>query len=300
MHDPRIGRFFAPDPLEGQYPNYSPYSFSGNRVINSLEREGLEETFYMLGKKNINGTSYLEFINVLEISNQLELITGHKIKTWNNDNAYVYGTDGHWHKLSNKVRNSSLYDFGNNDKEIFDYLNNLPVADKQYNMASNIKALEKIGNTASAAISLVYLGKSFKDIKGLKSIIKSAQKTSLRDGYTNAVAFLKNVGEKMLKAGKSEKEVAMSLNTQRRTLGELFKDATPAELRDFIYKFNEKRYGDKLGPTYEMLKKAGKTDAQIIDGASRPLGDSKALGQALYKEFGDEIKPILKKYDMLD
>ena len=43
MHDPRIGRFFARDPLEQKYPHYSPYSFSGNKVIHAVELEGLEE-----------------------------------------------------------------------------------------------------------------------------------------------------------------------------------------------------------------------------------------------------------------
>ncbi|MEL1244930.1 RHS repeat-associated core domain-containing protein [Flavobacterium sp. DGU11] len=42
MHDPRIGRFFAVDPLTGKYPFYSPYAFSGNRVIDASELEGLE------------------------------------------------------------------------------------------------------------------------------------------------------------------------------------------------------------------------------------------------------------------
>jgi RHS repeat-associated protein len=42
MHDPRIGRFFAVDPLAGKYPFYSPYAFSGNRVIDCVELEGLE------------------------------------------------------------------------------------------------------------------------------------------------------------------------------------------------------------------------------------------------------------------
>lgn len=42
MHDPRIGRFFAIDPLTSKYPYYSPYSFSGNRVIDMIELEGLE------------------------------------------------------------------------------------------------------------------------------------------------------------------------------------------------------------------------------------------------------------------
>ncbi len=43
MHDPRVGRFFAVDPLFKEYPHYTPYSFSGNKVIAFREREGLEE-----------------------------------------------------------------------------------------------------------------------------------------------------------------------------------------------------------------------------------------------------------------
>ncbi|MBD3638028.1 MAG: hypothetical protein HUJ25_11805 [Crocinitomicaceae bacterium] len=43
MHDPRLGRFFAIDPLTSLYPHYSPYQFSGNKVIQFVELEGLEE-----------------------------------------------------------------------------------------------------------------------------------------------------------------------------------------------------------------------------------------------------------------
>ncbi|HLT32870.1 MAG TPA: RHS repeat-associated core domain-containing protein [Aquaticitalea sp.] len=42
MHDPRIGRFFAVDPLFREYPWNSPYAFSENRVIDGVELEGLE------------------------------------------------------------------------------------------------------------------------------------------------------------------------------------------------------------------------------------------------------------------
>ena len=42
MHDPRLGRFFAVDPLEKDYPWNSPYAFSENRVIDGVELEGLE------------------------------------------------------------------------------------------------------------------------------------------------------------------------------------------------------------------------------------------------------------------
>ena len=43
MHDPRIGRFFARDPLAADYPWNSPYAFSENRVIDAIELEGLEK-----------------------------------------------------------------------------------------------------------------------------------------------------------------------------------------------------------------------------------------------------------------
>jgi RHS repeat-associated protein len=49
MHDARLGRFFAVDPLTSEYPHYTPYSFSGNRVIDAVELEGLEED--VLNKK---------------------------------------------------------------------------------------------------------------------------------------------------------------------------------------------------------------------------------------------------------
>lgn len=42
MYDPRIGRFFAVDPVAKEYPWYTPYQFSGNRVIDAIEFEGKE------------------------------------------------------------------------------------------------------------------------------------------------------------------------------------------------------------------------------------------------------------------
>jgi RHS repeat-associated protein len=43
MHDPRLGRFFAIDPLASKYPYNSSYAFSENVVINAVELEGLEK-----------------------------------------------------------------------------------------------------------------------------------------------------------------------------------------------------------------------------------------------------------------
>jgi RHS repeat-associated protein len=48
MHDPRVGRFFAVDPLAKSYPWNSVYAFSENRVLDAIELEGLE-AFYIHG-----------------------------------------------------------------------------------------------------------------------------------------------------------------------------------------------------------------------------------------------------------
>lgn len=52
MHDPRIGRFMKVDPLTDRYPWYTPYSFSGNKVIQFRELEGLEELICQLDNGN--------------------------------------------------------------------------------------------------------------------------------------------------------------------------------------------------------------------------------------------------------
>jgi len=41
MHDPRIGRFFAVDPLAGKYPWNSPYAFATNNPVRLVDVDGL-------------------------------------------------------------------------------------------------------------------------------------------------------------------------------------------------------------------------------------------------------------------
>ena len=60
MHDPRVGRFFATDPLEKKYPWYSPYQFSGNRLIDATEFEGKEEKIVWYLNNSPKPTSILK------------------------------------------------------------------------------------------------------------------------------------------------------------------------------------------------------------------------------------------------
>ena len=75
----------------------------------------------------------------------------------------------------------------------------------------------------------------------------------------------------MLSSGMSEEQVARTLNQARRDLGIKYKNATPQPLRDYIYEVNMRRYGDKLGPTYDWLvSERGATNMEIINSSSRP------------------------------
>ncbi|RUT69904.1 hypothetical protein D0817_14920 [Flavobacterium cupreum] len=70
MHDPRIGRFFAIDPLTHDYPSNSPYAFSENDVISHVELEGLEKRPAIQGPIDglINGILNFSGLDGLKLS----------------------------------------------------------------------------------------------------------------------------------------------------------------------------------------------------------------------------------------
>jgi RHS repeat-associated protein len=53
MHDPRVGRFFAVDPLAKSFAWNSPYAFSENRVIDGFELEGMEVVLFNKDKDKL-------------------------------------------------------------------------------------------------------------------------------------------------------------------------------------------------------------------------------------------------------
>ena len=66
IYDPRVGRFFRVDPLLNQYPHNSPYSFSENVVVNSIELEGLEKILAYCSKM-VNGKYEQKLVSEYEI-----------------------------------------------------------------------------------------------------------------------------------------------------------------------------------------------------------------------------------------
>jgi RHS repeat-associated protein len=84
MHDPRIGRFFAIDPLEQKYPWFTPYQFSGNRVIDTYELEGAEPVKDAEGKVNKGFTA----------TSQINLANGSSILLWSHENSLAITHSG--------------------------------------------------------------------------------------------------------------------------------------------------------------------------------------------------------------
>jgi hypothetical protein len=108
--------------------------------------------------------------------------------------------------------------------------------------------------------------------------------------------------------GKTDLEIAQEVFNLRRQTTINFKGATPDDMLDIIYEFNDIRYtqtglGDKWGLSWSgavtKATKNGVTDySKIISGASTPLGDKQVLGKALYDVVGSKTLPVLQKYRM--
>ena len=109
--------------------------------------------------------------------------------------------------------------------------------------------------------------------KQIALIKKMGLKTSpLRLEYESKVHELRSIPAKLGAEGFSEDQIARVMHEKRRELGRQYKEAAPPLFREYIYEATEAKYGDPLGPTYEMLRKK-KTCKQIIESASRPIKD---------------------------
>jgi RHS repeat-associated protein len=68
MHDPRLGRFFAVDPLSKDFPWNSSYAFCENRLLDAVELEG-KEAFWIHGTKAaLFGLLYEKSVNSKQLA----------------------------------------------------------------------------------------------------------------------------------------------------------------------------------------------------------------------------------------
>ena len=94
----------------------------------------------------------------------------------------------------------------------------------------------------------------------------------LRLTYEEKVRALSSMPDKLRLEGYSEEQIARAMHNRRRELGREFKEAAPPLFREYIYAATAAKYGDPLGPTFEMLREK-KSYEQIIESAVRPIDD---------------------------
>ncbi len=142
----------------------------------------------------------------------------------------------------------------------------------------------------------------------IDDLIAFKSRGSLRSDYITAVNSIANKASELKALGKTDLEIAQEVFNLRRQTTINFKGATPDDMLDIIYEFNDIRYtqtglGDKWGLSWNgavtKATKNGVTDySKIISGASTPLGDKQVLGKALYDIVGTKTLPVLQKYRM--
>jgi RHS repeat-associated protein len=67
IYNPALGKFLSVDPLTQSYPWYTPYQFAGNKSINSIDLDGLEELHFMRSWNELGGSRILDLIQSNEI-----------------------------------------------------------------------------------------------------------------------------------------------------------------------------------------------------------------------------------------
>ena len=85
MHDPRVGRFFAVNPLAGKYPYNSTYAFQENKMGLGRELEGLELT---LDRTSKDGKTYY-FTYRVNISNNYDVLSQEQIQEISNERKNI-------------------------------------------------------------------------------------------------------------------------------------------------------------------------------------------------------------------
>lgn len=101
--------------------------------------------------------------------------------------------------------------------------------------------------------------------KELAVIIEQGIKNNpLRLVYEDKVRELRRLAVQLREKEYSDEQIARIMHNKRRELGRQFKEAAPPLFREYIYAATAEKYGNSLGPTYEMLREKKTFELIII------------------------------------
>jgi len=227
MHDPRLGRFFAVDPLAAQYPYNSPYAFSENRVIDGIELEGLERA------KPYNHREYIKCDNFRDI--QLD-ITSYQLKLFDKEIIYFN---------KSKTQRFSINANFRPDSDII--LNPLQVRQQVNALANAIQGTGIIvsvsGSTSrSNNTSLGQMNINGSPINGTATQLANARSMVIQNAIINAGA---NPGQ--VTTGSARYNASWSAATRVNVTSTNLKKRTRIKFKPEIIKFKKNKKNKKRG-----------------------------------------------------
>jgi RHS repeat-associated protein len=244
-YDSQIGRWPTVDPLGLKHPGMTPYNYVLNNPLRLIDPDGKQVDFYdmLLIDQGLREKGYSEqVIQDLHKGEARGVLLGAAI-----------GIGG---VLAAEVGSYLL------TAALFN-----PVTTNQIGIAIT-EALSPGAENATAGTA-----SKLANVAGEIGETTAKAVPVLRQQYVEAVTALRsNILPTMREAGMSSEQIARALHAERRALGEKFKNLTPPQKLQEVYERNLKRYGDRLGPSIEWLRKQGKSWEDIIESATKTGG----------------------------
>jgi hypothetical protein len=251
------------DPLSGKYPELTPYQFASNRPIESVDLDGGERLDFkthmaIANAQNQPAVGLVNYAFDWFTSGLFDMADGYKEHMRNEfqDKA----DEGYRQAVPQKTR------------EIIYKNTKMQANAKMYGGMLDWYGKNQLLMTMAMDGAAGPLVDEFGVISRNYAKQLGGDKSFLREAYETEVKGMRSTVKDMFKRNKSIEEIARTVSEKRRELGIKYKDITPPELLDVIYKRNIKVYGDKLGPTVDYFRSNGVSWEEIIEEALRTGG----------------------------
>jgi RHS repeat-associated protein len=209
MHDPRVGRFFAVDPLAPKYPHNSPYAFSENTVINAVELEGLEKEVKTINE--YGSASQYQLSNSREDKQSYQKLINYYYNLYSGSEV---GAGYYWSKGYNQYTATRTAPFGGTLTRTFD---GSGVVELSYTYVNNNESLPDLSvgfwdawsaGTDAFGLIFIYDNGSYPGVD--RTRLNAARSTI--HGYTSIVAGARFSGGNLLKSAAGNFVQGASLN----------------------------------------------------------------------------------------
>ncbi len=275
MHDTRVGRFFAVDRLSSKYPHYTPYSFSGNKVIAYVELEGMEELLIVSKNANLDDP-YITSLDGIDLSKDVVTMmiekTGNIMVDFSYDLAVKKGVDGNLVASNGKTYKTKRIV----SETVESTIDGSVISKKQYGAnfgfkkdgkivtTKGIDQLEALSNVGEAG-KWKLVGKFLKNVADLSFLVDLAKAVSNADGMYVDALELSPVGD-LSKDMKQEWDTALTngLDNEFNTAKSKGIEAT----KKFINQYNQ-----NYTKNFQVLYVSDSALSKVLDGTYKDYVD---------------------------